>query len=563
LRKSSLLFLFINLIFIANCWSQTLYLTIEGATKDETRIIDSLSYINRFKDIESFNLEKKIFEKKLYTLGYIENNEISNIKINDSTYLTTYALNTLYKSINVYYDQELISKNLLASVSDNIHADYFSIPFARVEEKLNYINRQLANQGTPFKTLQLKNIQKKNSNSLNANLFISKDLKRAINKIVINGYEKFSKSFLKRYLKIRLHETFDLENIKQKTQALNELSFASQVKSPEVLFTKDSTTLYMYLEKKPSNTFDGFLGFGTNENTNKIAFDGYLNLNLINNLNYGESLRLLYKSDENEQKTFEGTLELPYIFSSPMGTELQLNIFKKDSSFTTIRQLAKLFYQINPKSKVLVGVNATQSNNLLDNMSTLLIDDYNTTFYNLGYSYAARERYSALFPVNFKFFLEVGSGKRTFENSDLKQTNMTYDSFKIFNLNDKNSLYIRSNGAFLFSDNYFFNELYRFGGINSIRGFEENSLFASGFALINTEYRYKLSNSIYIHSIIDAAYYENDIANLKEKLFGFGFGFGLLTNSGLLKFNYANGKNENKKFKFSDSKIHISLTASF
>jgi hypothetical protein len=317
------------------------------------------------------------------------------------------------------------------------------------------------------------------------------------------------------------------------------------------------------MEKRPSNTFDGFLGFGTNEQTNKIEFDGYLDLNLTNNLNFGESLQLQYKSDEIDQKTFNGILELPYILSTRLGTQLQLNIFKKDSTFSTIQQSAKLFYQLNSKSKIFAGIRSVQSNDLLDGMSTLPIDDYNSLFYNLSYSYRSRENYNDLFPINFQFVAEGGLGRRSLNDQDMSQSNFSFDSFKIFNLSKKNSVFIRSNGSFLFSDTYLFNELSRFGGINSIRGFEENSLFATSFAVLNTEYRYKISKSLYVNSIIDGAYFENDLQDTKEKLFGFGFGFGLLTNSGLLKLNYANGKNENQKFKFSNSKVHISLKASF
>ena len=115
----------------------------------------------------------------------------------------------------------------------------------------------------------------------------------------------------------------------------------------------------------------------------------------------------------------------------------------------------------------------------------------------------------------------------------------------------------------LISDDYLDNELFRFGGINSIRGFEENSLVANLFGVINTEYRYRLSSTIYVHSVLDAAYFENDLTQSKEKLFGFGFGLGLLTNAGLFRLNYSSGKSENRQFKLSDSKVHISLTATF
>ena len=67
--------------------------------------------------------------------------------------------------------------------------------------------------------------------------------------------------------------------------------------------------------------------------------------------------------------------------------------------------------------------------------------------------------------------------------------NLDLETFKIFNLNDKNSVFIRLTGATLNSESYFENELIRFGGINSIRGFEENSLTANLSSVINTEYQ--------------------------------------------------------------------------
>ena len=95
-----------------------------------------------------------------------------------------------------------------------------------------------------------------------------------------------------------------------------------------------------------------------------MELNGYLNLNLVNNLNFGESFRLNYRSDENDLKTFEAQLTLPYLFKTPIGSELELNIFKKDSTFTTAEQAANVYFQINPKQKVFLGIRSTQSNAL-------------------------------------------------------------------------------------------------------------------------------------------------------------------------------------------------------
>ena len=485
-------------------------------------------------------------------------------KENDSTFNAQFHLKKKFNTIYIYYKNSGVDTSILNLVSNAVFDDYFILNFSEVENALNFINTRVTEQGLPFSKLKLSNIRVRENNNLVANLIIGSNKKeRIINAIEIKGYEKFPRSFLKHYLKIKPKQRFNLNTIKKKTSQLNDLKFANQIKAPEVLFSKDSTTLYLYLEKAQSNSFDGFLGFGTNEDTGNLEFDGYLNLNLSNNLNFGESFRLLYKSDENDQKTFKTDITLPYLFKSPIGLDLQLQIFKRDSSFTTVNQYVKLHYQINSKHKVYAGIISSESNNLLNENTTPNIIDYKTSYYSFAYEYLNPQNYNLLFPINTKLYLETNFGQRKLTNESQNQSQFTIDAFKIFNLNTKNSIYTRLNSSVLISDTYLENELFRFGGINSIRGFEENSLLASIYGLINTEYRYQLSNGIYIHSITDVAYFENKIQNTKEKLFGYGFGFGILTNAGLFRFNYANGKLENQKFKLSNSKIHISLTTNF
>jgi len=543
--------------------TQNLTLKITGIDSSETKIIDSLSYKYSFINYKSLQEEINLVHDRLQNIGYIESKLIDTKKINESFYQTIFSLKQKFYTIYIYYDKSLISKDLIKTVSTDFNDDYFVLPIPKIESTLEIINSELINKGLPFAKFNLKNIEKKDSNNLQADLFADQNSERTIDNIIIKGYEQFPKSYIKHFLKIKQEQLFNLKNIKQKTELINDLLFTNQTKSPEVLFTKDSTTIYLYLKKTKSNAFDGFLGFGTNEATNKIEFDGYLNLSLVNNLNYGEQFNLIYKSDENDQKTFDANLTLPYLFGLAIGTELALNIFKKDSTFTTVNQGASIFYQINSRHKILAGINAIQSNNLLSEISTLDLNDYNSLFYKVKYNFKKSNLYDFLFPLNFQIDTSIGLGNRKSNDITEKQIETKLAVSKIINLDDNNSFYIKADGKTLLSDSYFINELFRFGGINSIRGFEENSILASQYGLINLEYRYRLSSGIYIHSITDAAYLENKITNSKEKLFGFGFGFGIITKAGLLKLNYANGKNENQKFKLSNSKIHLSLNAVF
>jgi hypothetical protein len=384
---------------------------------------------------------------------------------------------------------------------------------------------------------------------------------RQLNTVEIKGYDKFPRSFIKHYLGIKTNIPFDLKAIQTKTETLDQLSFTNQLRPAEVLFTQDTTSVYLYLEKNKSNRFDGFLGFGSEETTGNLELNGYLYLNLVNNLNYGESFVLNYRSDENDLKTFESKLTLPYLFKSPIGSELKLNIFKKDSTFTTAEQSVNLFYQLNPKQRLFVGIKTAQSN-ALEPIESSTIVDYKTNAYELRYTYQNRTPKDLLFPV--KSQMEVRFSRANRKTSALKTNQNIYliKAAHLFNLNKSNSLYINLNAQGIDSKNYVSNELLRFGGIRTIRGFEENSINASSFGVLASEYRLRLSPSLYVHSIIDAAYFSTPIKS-DQKLVGIGFGFGLLTEAGLLKFNLANGQLENQNFRFSDSKVHLSLTATF
>jgi len=552
------------ILFFSEGFAQNLHLKVTGKTIEETQKINALGYSKTHNNYLSVKNEVDFLRNSLNNSGFIENRLINIKKTNDSVFEAKLHLKHKYNTIYIYYNSTNLNKSLLSTLSEEVTDKYFLTNIEDTESLLQILNSELANEGNPFSKLKLSNIKKKDSISLKSDLIvISNKTKRTIDDIKIIGYDKFPKSYLKHYLKLKTSQVFDLSTIEKKTEQLNNLRFANQVKSPEVLFQEDSTSLYIYVEKSKSNTFDGFLGFGTNDETNKLEFDGFLNLRLINNLNYGETFSLLYKSDENDQDTFDASLGLPYLFNSPIGVDLNLRIFKKDSSFTTIDQKARINYQINPLHKISAGLSSITSNNLRSENALISLQDYNSTYFTTSYQFLKPQSYDILFPIKSNFYLETNFGNRRASNIKTQQTLMVLNAFNNFELNRKNSIYINIDASNLISDNYFENELLRFGGINSIRGFEENSLFASLFGVLNTEYRYRLSNSIYIHSITDFAYFEDKPSDLKEKLFGFGFGFGILTNSGILKFNYANGKNENQKFKLSNSKIHISLVANF
>ena len=543
--------------------AQNLHLSIEAEKPISDGLLDSLNTQFGFKDYLSLKREVDTFHFKLEKIGYIENELQSLQKKNDSSYVAIFFFGKKYNSIKVFYSKKDFDKKELLQITSEITDDYFILHFEEIESSLQKLNTLKTDKGNVFAKLRLENIKKGNNTSLSAHLILEGGPKRTIDAIVIKGYEKFPKSFLKYYAGIKTGIIFNQKKIVTKSELLNTLGFVSNIKPPEALFKRDSTTVYFYLKKQNNNLFDGILGFATDEETQKLKFNGYLNLELNNNLNFGEQFILNYKADGNDQQNFRVRANLPFLFRTPFGLGLELKIFKRDSTFVTTEQQVRITYQINTSSNSYIGYKSYDSSNLQDEIfAGTPIEDFNSKFLTLGISYSKKQN-NTLFPIKSQIALDSEIGTRELKNSRESQFRVSSIFSYIFNLNFKNSIYLQSTSSVLSSDTYLTNELFRFGGINSIRGFNENSIDASLYTVLNTEYRYQFNEGMYLHSIIDFAYFENQPLLLKQKLYSFGIGMGLKTKAGIFKFNIANGNSDDQDFSFSNTKIHLSLSSRF
>ena len=559
------IFIYLNIYtaFFSVFTAQTLRLTTKSNDSTSQHLIDSINHVEKFKDFKSLQEETRHILQILQKIGCLESELKTVEKYNDSVYIANYHVGPKYTRIKIFYSNEDFTKKELLRYSNEISESYFIIPFENIEHTLNSLNIDKTKNGNTFARVSLKNIKAFDSKTLTANINVSNESKRTIDQILIKGYNQFPESFIKYHAGIKKGMTLENSVLIRKNNELNSLDFVTTTKPPEILFKEDSTTVYFYLKKLKNNNFDGILGFSSGEEKQGLTLNGYINLELNNNLNYGEQFSLNYKSDGNEQQNFRVRLSVPYLLKTPLGIETELKIFKRDSTFLTSNQFAKINYQINTKSKAHIGYKSYQSNNLRNESPTnLLVEDYKSKFLLTGYSFIKNQN-NILFPIKsmFQINFEIGTKK----NNSTKESQLRAETlfYYIFNLNLKNSILIKNNSRLLSSDTYLTNELYQFGGVNSIRGFNENSIDASFFTVLNTEYRYQFNNNLYLHSIFDIAYFENQNIALREKLYSFGFGIGLQTTSGIIKFGVANGNTENQDFNFSNTKIHVSITSKF
>ena len=557
-----LIYLNIYTAFFFNINAQNLHLKFKTQDTISQSTIDSLNLKTTFNNYLNLKKEADTLHHYLESIGFIENEMRSLEKKNDSTYAVLYYLGSKYKSIQLFYSEKDFSKRELLQISKKVTDTYFILPFNAIEPSIEKLNLLKTENGNVFARIKLENITKKR-NTLFADVKLLKGDSRTIDSIVVKGYDKISKSHIKYYAGIKKGKEFNKSKLIEKNNILNSLGFVSVTKPPEILFKKDSTVVYLYLKKEKNNLFDGILGFATDENSQKLIFNGYLNLELNNNLNFGEQFLLNYKADGNDQQKFRARLTLPYLFNTPIGLITELKIFKRDSTFSTSDQLIKVKYQISPSSRTYLGYKSYESSNLRkDNSLYIDVEDYTSNFLLAGVSYTKTQN-NILFPIKTEIYLDSEIGSKETKNTNETQVRASLMFHYIFNLNYRNSIYLKNSTQLLNSENYLTNELFRFGGINSIRGFNENSIDASFYSVLNSEYRYQFNQDIYVHSIIDFAYFENQIIALKQKLYSFGVGIGLQTGTSIIKFSIANGNTENQNFNFSNTKIHIGISSKF
>ncbi len=537
-------------------------LTLKISAKDTL----NNSYLKALKYQENHPNEKHLFLQidslkfRLEKLGFL-NNRLDTVIKKDTIYNAYFTLGNSTKVMRIYYDTKIVSKEVLQPISKEINSSYFDLELNSVPSALNHIASSFEKKGDAFAEVYLTSISVK-KNFLESTLTIEPSLIRTIDKIVIQGEPNFPNNFIKHYFNLNNRTIFSRKKISTITNQIKALPFVDQAKSPEVLFTNDSTFLYIYLKKKKSNKFDGLIGFSSTETNNNIQFNGYLDLTLNNIFKGGERLAINWKNNGNDRQFFNLNIRAPYIFNSPVTPEVGLNIYKQDSTFINTKASIDLNYTLNYRNEIGLSYISESSTNLLDNPISNL-DDYRTNLYGLNYRYTILND-DLLYPTKFNFDVHAYIGSRKIVNlRKNSQTRINLNTQYIFNLNFKNSIFVHNTNGILLSDNFLTNELFRIGGVNSIRGFNEESIFASLYTITNIEFRYRTNTSSYLYTITDVGFIQNDLENIDQKIYSLGLGYTFNTNFGLLNLSYALGKLDTMPFSFSESRFHLKIVSFF
>jgi outer membrane protein assembly factor BamA len=448
----------------------------------------------------------------------------------------------------------------------------------RMEEKLL---RNCENNGYPFAQVRLDSVEV-NGDEFKACLNLTRYRMVKIDSIFIKGTAKIAPVYMYSYLGIRPGDLYNESKISAIRARLRELAFVQETKPSEVVFGEKSTKLNLYLARKKASQFDGIIGLVPDPTSGRVRFTGDISLKLQNSFNRGELIDLNWKAPQPLTQNLDVKLAYPFLFSSPFGVDYALSIYKKDSSYIDVNQQFGIQYLLSGGNYFKVYLNQRSSSLIsttgLENVTALPpYADVSALTYGLGFK-SQRLDYRLNPRKGYTFTVLAGTGtKKIRENSKINP--LLYDGIKLsstqyngsvlaeyyYNLSGRHVLKLAANGAFISADNLFQNELFRIGGLHTLRGFDEESIHASSFGVITLEYHYILEQNSYLFVFGDGCWYENNSLNtyVHDTPYGFGAGISFDTKAGIFSISYALGKQFNNPIEIKSGKISFGFVSLF
>lgn len=447
------------------------------------------------------------------------------------------------------------------------------IPFTPKElaRALEKIQQTFLNNGYPFVSMQLEEHAFENDR-LSANLKITRGGHYSWRNIHIKGDSSISTKYVANLISIRIGDEYVESELGQISNRIEQVPFIREIKPAEILFTKEGAELYLYLEAIPISSFNGVIGFQPDPSTKKLAITGELNLKLLNVLKRGELLDVRWQSIRDQTQSLNSRLNYPFLFNTPFGIDGTFDLYKRDTSFLELNSTIGVQFFLNRGSFIKAFYNNKSSSVLSgghNNPSFQNLGNTKSNSYGLSYI-SQRVDYLPNPTKGLNFFFEGMIGTRKSQISDSSSIDKSIVYRGTLNIQyfiplfKRHVILLGSSSAFYSAPEIYENEVYRFGGLNSQRGFNEDELFATTKSIATVEYRFLLDRNSNVFAFYDLTWYENNSNKYYNDLpYGFGLGFTFSTNFGVFAISYALGKQFDNPILLSNSKVHFGYIVYF
>lgn len=526
-----------------------------------------------FKDSVKLAEELSLFQNKLHAAGYVNFKILSDTIIGaERTVLFNYGDVWRWEQLRV---DEQLKSFLPKSSFNNLLKSNAVLKTDEINELIEQALVYAEDHGYPFAVIAFDSV-KTNNNKVSAYLKIELNPLITFDSLTIIDKKSIHPSFLASYLGIRPGQVYSEKKVLAIQNRTDELGFIRLKYPPKIYFNNNKAKIVLSPEKRNANKFDGLIGVQPNAGNQKTAIVGQAQMQLVNILGRAEKVMVEFRSQANETRDLKLMANYPFLFSTPFGITANLDIRRQDTTFSNLGRAIAIQYLMKGNNQVSLVYRVNQSNllsvkkylnqNTLPENLDVKKNAYgiSNVFEDLDYRINPKRGYSISSSVLIgtrEIIKNAGIEDSLYNNLELKNTQiqLMLSVKKYFNIKSKHVLLLSAKTEWIESNKLFNNELLRFGGINDLRGFDEESIFSSYYWLSTLEYRFILDRNSFFRLFYDQAYYYNQVLLAENYPRGIGAGVQLQTVAGMLQLNYALGAQRNSGFNFQTGKIHFGI----
>jgi outer membrane protein assembly factor BamA len=533
------------------------------------------------------------YAQKLHNQLYLETS-FDSLFFQDNTLIVNTFVGKRYTDI--YLHEGTVSSDIFNAIGFRKGKKW---DYKAIVDVKNALLTQAENIGYPFAQVWLDSITV--DPNISATLMLKIGALFTFDTINTEGYAKIAPAFLSQYLGIKKGDIFSRAKVLNISQRLAELPFLEARQKPTLTFKENSTaSINLILDPKRASRWDFLVGVLPNTTAGgaqkfTVTFNG--NADFQNLLGRGERLFANFENLRPQSPRLNVKLTFPYLLNTPFGFDGAFDLYKRDSQYIETQTTLGMQYLLGGNDYLKIFGNRYIANNLIINSLNIInskqlpstLDITTQTvglefFKNkLDYRFNPRRGWSQL--------LRGSAGARQIRrNTDimnLKDPNdVTFNFSKLYDtVSLKNFQYkIESNSAFyipvmkraamkiglqsgfiIAPEKVSLNEQFRIGGSKILRGFNEEGIFATQYAVGTLEYRLLIGRNSYLYSFLDAGYVANITRTVRQydNPIGFGAGITIETKVGLFGFTLAAGKEQGNPVDLRNTKTHFGYISLF
>ncbi len=328
-------------------------------------------------------------------------------------------------------------------------------------------------------------------------------------------------------------KTFIYEEFESNLQSISPLNVI-QVSKPQYYFTHHTVNTRVDVKSVISNELDGMMGLA-NDPSGKPVLLGQLKVKWINAFRHADEMNIDWQRQAKSTQRLQFSFQIPYCFRSHFGWSLQSDIYKKDSTFFQSKLDLGLQYKFQPQQSINFQFQRQKTSRLNDTQNVNILHSL------VGMEYRQLwmgERYS------FRTYLFAGKGNRQFYSLDSTSKSPMWKSQLKLEL----ALFVKSLYFQTSVQNWLLSkqadqqiEWYRIGGNQTLRGFQQESIFVRNgqCVQINLGYGNRTGSRLYI--FYDWGIFNSSPDKKRSIYSSFGPGAQLPTTGGNILLHYGWG----------------------